>query len=56
MGVPTSLLCAGCLAETQYMYEYLGYPIGLVATDWSGTSVEAWSSPDALAKCKGKYG
>ena len=25
---------------------------GLVDTDWGGTPVEAWSSPDALAKCK----
>ena len=27
-------------------------PAGLVDTDWGGTPVEAWSSPDALAKCK----
>ena len=26
--------------------------LGLVDTDWGGTPVEAWSSPDALAKCK----
>ena len=24
---------------------------GLVDTDWGGTPVESWSSPDALAKC-----
>ena len=30
----------------------LSYGIGLVDTDWGGTPVEAWSSPDALAKCK----
>ena len=25
--------------------------LGLVDTDWGGTPDEAWSSPDALAKC-----
>ena len=25
---------------------------GLIATDWGGTRVEAWSSPDALKKCQ----
>jgi hypothetical protein len=33
------------------LYEELRYPIGLVATTWGGTPVEAWSSPDALATC-----
>ena len=33
------------------LYEELKYPIGLVATTWGGTPVEAWSSPDALATC-----
>lgn len=28
-----------------------GYPIGLIATDWGGTRVEAWSSPEALKVC-----
>jgi len=34
-------------------YKALGgkVPIGLVASNWGGTPVEAWSSPDALAKC-----
>jgi len=26
-------------------------PIGLVSTNWGGTIVQAWSSPDALAQC-----
>ncbi|XP_028391993.1 sialate O-acetylesterase-like [Dendronephthya gigantea] len=33
------------------LYKELGYPIGLVASTWGGTPVEAWSSPDALASC-----
>ena len=24
---------------------------GLISTDWGGTPVEAWSSPDALKTC-----
>ncbi|XP_071958438.1 sialate O-acetylesterase-like isoform X2 [Antedon mediterranea] len=34
------------------LYDHLKYPIGLISTNWGGTPVEAWSSPDALAKCK----
>jgi len=30
----------------------LKYPIGLIASDWGGTPVEAWSSPDAIKQCK----
>jgi len=26
-------------------------PIGLVETDFGGTAIESWSSPDALAEC-----
>jgi len=33
------------------LFQTLDYPIGLIASDWSGTPDEAWSSPDALAKC-----
>ena len=33
------------------LYEELKYPIGLIATSWGATPVEAWSSPDALAAC-----
>ena len=25
--------------------------VGLIATDWGGTAIELWSSPDSLAKC-----
>ena len=33
------------------LFDLYKIPIGLIATDWGGTCVEAWSSPDALAKC-----
>ncbi len=42
---------ATCWFWGRDLYNYLKYPIGLVDTDWGGTRVEAWSSPDALAKC-----
>lgn len=29
-----------------------GVPIGLISNNWGGTIVQAWSSPDALSKCK----
>ncbi|XP_033740495.1 sialate O-acetylesterase-like isoform X2 [Pecten maximus] len=40
-----------CWLYGKYLYQKLGYPIGLVNTCWGGTPVEAWSSPDALLKC-----
>lgn len=33
------------------LYDEYRVPIGLIATYWGGTCVEAWSSPDALSKC-----
>ncbi|XP_030831013.1 sialate O-acetylesterase [Strongylocentrotus purpuratus] len=33
------------------LYNHLKYPIGLVSSNWGGTPVEDWSSPDVLAKC-----
>jgi sialate O-acetylesterase len=26
-------------------------PLGMISSNWGGTPVQAWSSPDALAKC-----
>lgn len=42
---------ATCWFYGRNIYDFVQYPIGLVDTDWGGTPVEAWSSPDALAKC-----
>jgi hypothetical protein len=30
---------------------HLGYPIGLVESNWGGTPIEPWSSRDALDAC-----
>ncbi|KAK7474786.1 hypothetical protein BaRGS_00033967 [Batillaria attramentaria] len=48
---PFTYFSAVCWLFGRRLYEELGYPIGLVDTTWGGTPVEAWSSPDALAKC-----
>ena len=42
---------AVCWLYGRRLYESLGYPIGLIATDYGGTPVKAWSSPDALKVC-----
>ncbi|KAM9359707.1 sialate O-acetylesterase [Symphorus nematophorus] len=42
---------AVCWLYGRYMYEKLQYPIGLVASCWGGTPVEAWSSSRALKLC-----
>ncbi|XP_067675872.1 sialate O-acetylesterase-like [Haliotis asinina] len=42
---------AVCWLYGKYLYQELGYPIGLVDTSYGGTPVEAWSSRDALAQC-----
>ena len=42
---------AVCWYYAIQLYAKLKYPIGLVATTWGGTPIEAWSSPDALKNC-----
>ena len=37
------------------LYDEYKVPIGLIATSWGGTRVEAWSSPAALANCGLKH-
>lgn len=48
---PWTHFSAVCWLYGKLLFEELGYPIGLIDTNWGGTPVEAWSSPDALAKC-----
>lgn len=40
-----------CWLFGRYLYQTIQYPIGLVESSWGGTSVEAWSSYNALKKC-----
>lgn len=40
-----------CWLFGKYLQKTLNYPIGLIATDWGGTPVEAWSSKDAMDMC-----
>uniref|UniRef100_A0A6B2L341 Sialate O-acetylesterase domain-containing protein n=1 Tax=Arcella intermedia TaxID=1963864 RepID=A0A6B2L341_9EUKA len=42
---------ATCWFFGKYLYDDLQVPLGLFSSNWGGTPVEAWSSPDALAKC-----
>ncbi|XP_059172853.1 sialate O-acetylesterase-like [Physella acuta] len=42
---------AVCWLYGKAIFKAKNYPIGLVATDWGGTPVQAWSSPEALASC-----
>ena len=46
---------AVCWLYGKYLHETLGYPIGLVESCHGSTSVETWSSPDALQMCGWEY-
>ncbi|XP_046574680.1 sialate O-acetylesterase-like [Haliotis rubra] len=46
-----STFSAVCWFYGEYLYPDRKYPIGLIASDWGGTPIEAWSSPDALSAC-----
>jgi len=47
-----SAFSAACWFFGKDLYDNLQVPIGLVSDNWGGTIVQAWSSPEALAKCK----
>lgn len=42
---------AVCWLFGKYLSSHVNYPIGLVESDWGGTPIEAWSSPEALHRC-----
>ena len=50
-GEPWNFFSAVCWLYGKNIHKALNVPIGLLDTNWGGTPVEAWSSPDALAKC-----
>ena len=47
-----SVFSAVCYYFGVALWESRGVPVGLIAADWGGTSVEAWSSPHALDACR----
>lgn len=46
-----SYMSAVCWLFGKDLYDQLNIPIGLISSNWGGTIVQAWSSPEALAKC-----
>lgn len=40
-----------CYLYAMEIQKSLQYPIGLIESDWGGTPIEYWSSPDAIATC-----
>ncbi|XP_048767649.2 sialate O-acetylesterase-like [Ostrea edulis] len=47
---------AVCWLFGKYLSQHYNYPIGLVETNWGGTRIEPWSSPDAIKACAGFSG
>jgi len=43
---------ATCWFYGTHLAESIKVPLGLLSSNWGGTLVQAWSGPDALAKCK----
>ncbi|XP_046574639.1 sialate O-acetylesterase-like [Haliotis rubra] len=50
-GSPWSYFSAVCWLYGKYLSSHLKYPIGLIASSYEGTRVEAWSAPNVLKKC-----
>ena len=44
-------MSAVCYLYAREVHKATGIPIGVLNTNWGGTPVEFWSSPEALAKC-----
>lgn len=40
-----------CFMFGRNLYDQYKYPIGLIESNWGGTPIEVWSSPDATAAC-----
>jgi len=46
---------ATCWYYGRDLYDSLQVPLGLMSTNWGGTPVQAWSSPQALAECSANW-
>jgi len=42
---------AACWFTGRNLYDKYKVPLGLISTNWGGTVIQAWSSPDALKEC-----
>ncbi|KAK7478873.1 hypothetical protein BaRGS_00029854 [Batillaria attramentaria] len=42
---------AVCFLFAESLQPHLNYPLGLVESSWGGTSIEAWSPPEAIHAC-----
>jgi len=51
-GKAWTVFSAVCWLTAKYTYDVHKIPIGLVSSNWGGTIIQAWSSPEALSKCK----
>jgi len=40
-----------CYYFARETHKATGLPVGVIASTWGGTIIEAWSSPDALSNC-----
>ncbi|XP_005106538.1 sialate O-acetylesterase isoform X1 [Aplysia californica] len=43
---------AVCWVFGKQVHRATGVPVGLIASDWGGTPLNAWSSPESLQKCR----
>ena len=50
-GSAWSYFSATCWFFGMNLYDSVQVPLGLVASCWGGTRIEAWSSPDAIKEC-----
>ena len=53
-GADWSYFSALCWMFGRRLYEQYGIPIGLISSNYGGTRVEAWSSPETNSRCNGR--
>ncbi len=46
-------MSAICFLFARRVHDETGVPMGLIASDWGGTPVEAWSNQEALDRYRG---
>eukprot|EP00696_Hemimastix_kukwesjijk_P000796 gnl/Hemi2/11047_TR3794_c0_g1_i1.p1 gnl/Hemi2/11047_TR3794_c0_g1~~gnl/Hemi2/11047_TR3794_c0_g1_i1.p1 ORF type:complete len:546 (+),score=199.46 gnl/Hemi2/11047_TR3794_c0_g1_i1:123-1640(+) len=46
-----SYFSATCWFFGRDLYDNIKVPIGFISSNWGGTYIQAWSSPEALSKC-----